>query len=331
MRWSILLSLALVLLLQPASAQEAAPDTTETLRVSSKRKHKRRLPRLNGHTFIPSSFQLDPFITTAARVYTGMGQAIDLVVPVEDLDGNEIGRLKGNLVFVAFGFDYTYAFTDWLALGVNVGGLGRLGVNEETLLAQGLSAIAGYDIHAKARLWHNQQFLVSFTADWRQSGIVLASPLDFVRRVIDEGFDESGDNGLITTGEGRHLIGGLHAAYSPINWLGFTALIEGGMANPFAEEKKAEGTLNVGGTVSVDLRSLTPVPVGFMLSITSDTFSDVANDLGQNEETLGYGIYYTGHDELQFGVEVSNQSQRQQGVEEKLRSSVLRINMRYYF
>jgi len=74
-RWGFLAAGALmILVIAPASglAEEdpAAPDPDI------------RIPRLDGHRFTPNTVTDDPFIKTYIRNSLGIGQAVDLFIPV---------------------------------------------------------------------------------------------------------------------------------------------------------------------------------------------------------------------------------------------------------
>ncbi len=61
-------------------------------------------------------------MTSYLRTAAGLGIALGLEVPVENLDGGLIGTLEGDLAFLTLEFEYQQAVARWLALRAGVSG-----------------------------------------------------------------------------------------------------------------------------------------------------------------------------------------------------------------
>lgn len=291
---------------------------------------KRRLPQLGEHVFLPGFQPADPFVTSFVRTGTGAGTALDLIVPVYDLEGEEIGRLEGDIAFILVDFDLQFAITDWLSVRGVLSGLTRIGIDEQAVLAEGLNAVGGYELGAKARIWHNNNFIVSGLLRYRKNGLVGVSPARFVQKVIDSGLGETGSNELIATNSAERGVAGIHAGFSPNKWVGFTALVETGVGDPFGKGREIENTLNVGGSVSVDLGAGTRVPIGVLLFLERDSFSEGASDLASQITTFGWGLFYTGKKEMKVGIESQSMGLKQ-ATGDDLNATMARIVLQYYF
>jgi len=94
---------------------------------------------LNGHRFIPSEQIATPFVTSYIKTATGGGAAFDLKTPFIDVNGDTLGTLEGNVAFMNLAFQYQQKVTDWLALRGGFTGSARVGIDEQSMLAQGTS------------------------------------------------------------------------------------------------------------------------------------------------------------------------------------------------
>ena len=197
---------------------------------------------LNGYYFIPSTDVASPFVTSFVRSATGVGVAVGLTVPIEDLDGNVVDAIGGDLAFLILDFQYQQAITKWLALRAGFVGSARVGTDEQSLLTQGITSVYGFDLGATAQLLQTRSFLLSAVVNYTNNQIYAIAPFDFVKSVIDSGFDPGGDNNLLQSGSVGLTSGGLRMAFAPSDWIGFTALAEAGIGERFIEEAGTRGS-----------------------------------------------------------------------------------------
>ncbi len=74
------------------------------------------LPVLNNHKFIVNQNVRSPFIKTYFSNSLGFGKALDLKVPILQIDGEYVFALRGTLYFINLNFEYQYAVNNWLAV-----------------------------------------------------------------------------------------------------------------------------------------------------------------------------------------------------------------------
>ena len=288
---------------------------------------------LNGHSFLVSSTVGDPFLGTYIRTLTGGGRALDLQVPVYDLDGNQIAQLSGNIAFFQLGLTYQQQLAEWVALRVGVMGSARLGTNHVALLAEGATAVYGGGLGAAFRLVEKRQFYLSALAEVRSNSLYAISPLTFAQGIIESGGIDSTTQ-LLGKGDNWRLVGGLRAAYAFAPWVGLTALVEYGPAKRFFEDdegKRNTSQFGTGGVASVDLRPGTGVPIGFAGSVMYQSENDRGDDLVGRNVVVGLGVFYTGRQDLSLGVETSYQRLDQRGVDSKINASQIELILRYDF
>ena len=286
-----------------------------------------------GHLFQTPGFIDDPFTGTYLRTATGAGRALNLQLPLYDLEGDPIDTLSGDIAFFLLGLDYQQRLTKWLALRVGFSGAARLGTNYVSLLAEGASAIYGGDIGATIRLVETRRFFLSAGVDARSNKLYSISPLDFAKSIIDSGLTDS-STALLRKGDSWRLVGGLRAAYAFAPWIGVIGMAEFGPATRvFADTsgQRDATQVNLGGSLSIDLRPGTGVPIGVSGSFLHQSMNDRTTDIGGRQETTGLGVFYTGRQDLMLGLELSHNRIRQRESENSIDVTQARLLLRYDF
>jgi hypothetical protein len=286
-----------------------------------------------GHSFIPSSNMSDPFMGTYIRTTVGAGRALDMQVPVYNLDGDQVATLSGNIAFLQLGLAYQQQIVRWLALRATFTGSARVGTNHVALLAEGASAVYGGTFGASFRLVEKDKFLLTALAETRSNSLYSISPLQFVYDVIESGTIDS-TTGLLAKGDNWRLIGGLRTAYAFAPWIGITGIAEFGPATRFFADDTGErntSQLSLGGTVSIDLRPGTNVPIGFVGSVFYQSESDRGDDIVGRQTLFGLGVFYTGRDDLSLGLETGFQRFDQRDFENRVNAGNIRLVLRYDF
>ncbi len=286
-----------------------------------------------GHLFQVPGFIDGPFTGTYLRTTTGAGRALGLELPLYNLEGVPIDTLSGNIAFFVLGLDYQQRLTRWLALRVGFSGAARLGTDYLSLLAEGFSAIYGGNVGATLRLAETRRFFLSAGVDARSNKLYSISPLDFAKSIIDSGLTDS-STALLSKGNNWRFVGGLRAAYAFAPWIGVLGVAEVGPATRvFADttgERKAT-QFNIGGSLGIDFRPGTGVPVGIVGSFLHQSINDRATDVGGKQQTTGLGVFYTGRQDLSLGLEMTFQRLKQRDAQNSIDVSQARLLLRYDF
>lgn len=297
------------------------------------------LPRnFGGHLFIPSTMVPDPFVSTTVSSTTGFGRALNLEVPVVNLDGETIGSLSGNIGVILLEFGYQQAINRRFAVRAGVSGGSRVGTTAVSVLSEGIAAIFGYELGGTASLVRKRSFQLSATADVRGNSLYGVSPIDFVRVVVDAigdgdstGAVEAGSDSLLKQGSNVRVLGGVRGAYTPAPWIGFTGFVEAGVGDKFYESGSNTAVLNGGIALSFDLDPLTQVPIGFLGTYRGESLSERGEDLGGSTQALGFGIFYTGRHDFAIGLENTWQQIDQPLTDQDIDAFQGRIVIRYDF
>ena len=282
---------------------------------------------LNGHRFLLSGQVPSPFVTSFIRTTTGGGAALNVKTPFIDVDGDTLGTLEGNVGFVLLGFEYQQKVTSWLALRGGFTASARLGTDEQSILAQGVTGILGWGIGGSVLLVTKPTWLVSGGLDFQQNGFVGLVPFRFAQTVIDSG-GLTKDNNLVSTTGTVSSRATLRGGWAPRRWLGATGVIEAGVGD--IQDLRSKGVYGGAATVGVDFRELGWWPVGVMGFVRYDSFNQNGADLSSSSTRLGMGVLYTGRRDFSIGLEGSTISFTPQGDVGDFSGWAVVFNLRYW-
>jgi hypothetical protein len=289
------------------------------------------LPILNNFRFIPSDVIDNPFITSFVKTSVGVGAAIQLKSFIRDLQGNVLDTLSGNLSFVSMDILFQLALTDWLAVNGKFGGSARLGSNAYTILTSGISYGSGYKLGAKVKIWANDQMMLSGSVDYNSGTVFLYSIYDFVKRVIESnGIDSLSRDTLLEKDDIASAFISLNYAYAPTDWFGILAVSGWGLGNPFNGKDKGNARLGLAASIDFDNIKSIGFPIGVLASVKYNSFSESGENT-TNVVTYGLRIGYTGHKDFDIGLENTYQSLNYKLSDEKIKTLLTAIKVRYYF
>jgi hypothetical protein len=282
---------------------------------------------LNGFEFIPSRIVADPFAISYFATSTGAGQAFDLKTPFIDVDGDTLGTLTGDVAFLSLGFEYQQRFGQWLALRVGFSGGGRIGTDEQSMLAQGVTGTFAVNLGGTARIYQSEKVIISGGLDFSRSDIVGVDPFGFAQRIIDSGGLEE-DNSLSTSGKATSGVLSARLGWAPASWIGITAVLDGGRAD--LTDSDSETRIGGGGTMGVDLKNLNVIPIGLLLSAESDAFSQNGADLTNRSTGFGLGVFWTGWEKFIIGIETTMRVLDRRDADDDFEAFVVTFNLRYW-
>ena len=257
---------------------------------------------LAGFRFLPSSIVGDPFATTYFMNSTGGGMALDLDVPVRDLEGNVTGSLSGNIGFLLVAFDYQKSIAPWLALNVSLNSIGRIGTSVESVVATGVSAAFGGSFGATVPLLRRENFLVSAIGEIRRNSAYEVDPYTFVTEVVDSGYTEEAKGLLLESSKVNRYLIGARGAWGLAPWVGLSAQFDVGQVDLPVEG--GESITGYGVQSAFDFGKLSRIPVGASLA-----FRGLSGPGKSGDATVGgyqvteLGIFYTGRTAFTIGTE----------------------------
>ena len=289
------------------------------------------LPVLNNHKFVINGNVRSPFIKTYFSNSLGFGEALDLKVPIMEIDGEPLYALRGTLYFVALNFEYQYAINDWVAVWVNAGMFSRIGDGAQTLLAQGMSATTNFELGWMFKLLKTKRTLLSGTINmWNNNGMII-NIYDFVKRIIDEG-GLSPDNKLIVTRNFIQLGGGLRFAWAASELVGVNLLSEFAYGESVDRKNENELFYNLAGSMDIDLNNVTSIPIGFSLGAKFNSFIAGSDTSIRNRiSAVFFKTAYTKEDDFLIGLDFIWSKMPLSQINQNLYGGTVLISIDYYF
>ncbi|NOR14306.1 MAG: hypothetical protein GQ544_01240 [Candidatus Aminicenantes bacterium] len=321
------------------AAQSSASDSTSSSSSGSTSteqeteqliKKKRRLPFLNGHTYIASAtMPQTPFVTTYFRNSTGIGSALGFDIPVYDPEGEFLTTVDGKLTYMMLEISYQQAINDWLAVWLSGAGVGRVGLNAESVLSKGLSGVGAIELGGLARILHKDKFILSGAFSLRHNKQIGVDIIGFAKSIIDTGIIDEAN--LLTRIPSWRYKGGLRFAYAVNDLLGFIVTTDLGFGDNLEGKDKRDTVFDIGGLASLDLNTRTKIPIGLLLGYSHTSYPESSGDIIERVGVTTLRIAYTGSREFSLGLEFSYASAPLKESDQSLNYSGTYINLQYYF
>jgi hypothetical protein len=284
---------------------------------------------LAGHYFMPSGRILDPFVTTHARFRTagGLATGFQAIYNVPGVDTTK--NTSGDIGFFGLDFEYQQNLWERASARLSLEGNARVGVDNTSVLASGLSSAYGYELEGKYRLLRRATTLLTVHALLSHKNLFALAPLRFLEGVIKDGYDEN--DSIVAEGHLNRLLFGPGAAWAPKPWLGITGHGLVGPADPFDSSTGDKVAFRGAITGDVDAKQLGWWPIGFMLGYDFDSFPEADNDVVEGIHSFTFGAAYTGREDFSIGLEITNSEIKQKDLPDEFGSVMFSINSRYYF
>ncbi len=286
-----------------------------------------KIPHLNGHQFTTNTLTGDPFIKTYIRNTLGIGQSIDLFVPILEIDGGKVYGLKGNLLKAILEFEYQQAVKDWVAFRVQVRVTGRLGTGAQSLLASGVTANTGFEFGWLFKLAEGEKTALSGTLNLWNNSATVVDFLGFVDGVVNPPIPP-----LVKTVPTTRGGGGLRYAWAASDLVGFIFKGDMGMGESIDRRKNSdEWFFNFAAATDFDLKTKTAVPLGLALGYKFDTFPEVGEELADAKHDLVFRISYTGTTDFLLSLDFTYGWFQLKDEAEATKFTSTLLNLRYYF
>jgi len=289
------------------------------------------IPVLNSHKFVLNPFVKSPFIITTIRNTLGFGEAIGLNVPIIEIGGEHLIGLRGSLLFVNLEFEYQYGVNDWLGMFAKFGVTSRLGDNAQTILAQGMNANTELELGWLVKLYKSEKVMLSTTLNlWNNNGTIL-NFFDFVKGVIDSG-GITPENKMVVSR--NFILGGLgfRLAWAPSKLFGISLLSEFAYGESVDRRNSNDFYYTIAASTDFDLLNVSDIPIGFALGFKINSFVS-------GSDTTIEGLVpqfflrtsYTGTDDFLISLDLSYMNINLKNKSQSLNSTMMKINMEYFF
>jgi len=287
-------------------------------------------PKLADTRFISTPFFPDPFIRTVLRNNLGYGGARDLNLNLLEIDGEPVLGLEGDLLYALLNIEYQFAVQDWVAVWGNAGLSARLGTEIQSLLAQGVSVLTGFELGWLIRVYKTDRHIVSTSVSLNNSSSTIIDIYGFVNRIIEDGGLEP-DNKLVR--DIPLMKGGLDLryAFAANDMVGIQ--VNGAAIYGESADRTAGNTWSyaLGALVHLDLYARTEVPLGFALGYKYLTLPNPADPSEAGANLFLLNTSYTGRDDFACGIDFQYEKVPIPRFDEDANVFTVTASMWYYF
>jgi len=287
------------------------------------------VPVLGTHKFMPNSIVRDPFIKTYIRNSIGMGQALNLDVPIVEIGGNKVLGLRGDLIFASLDFEYHHAVKDWLAVWGRFGLLARLGNDTQALLSQGLMAITGFEFGWLFKLMKKDNTMLSLSLSIENGSATIINLLEYINRIIDG--DYSYNNSLVNNVRSLRAGSGLRFAWAVSKLFGLYA--SGELLYGQSSEVRGDSEIfySVGAVLDFDLIAISDLPFGVILGYQQTSLKSSGDKTIGDLSTFLLRIGYNKISDLSIAIESSINRIPTKVLDQTINAGLTKIMLRYYF
>ncbi|MBN1480683.1 hypothetical protein JXA70_10455 [candidate division KSB1 bacterium] len=286
---------------------------------------------LEDHRFLSNSAVRSPFIQTFFRNNLGVGQALDLELPILNIGDETIWGLRGDLMFVGLEFEYQHAVKSWMAPFLTFSIYGRLGSGMQSMLAQGMTYGSELELGWLFRLRQTKRSQWAASVNlWNSSGAVM-NLYDYINGIIEDG--PTPDNQLFQNRPFLRGGGGLRYSWAATRTTGLTVTGEFGYGESVDRRIDNKVYVNVLGAADIDLfQSKYKVPLGFVLSAGVNTFaSGTDNTIAGDLLRSIFSVIYTGRPDFVLSVDVIWTRLPLKQLDQTINSSMIMLNSKYIF
>ena len=287
------------------------------------------VPVLGVHKFMPNSVVKDPFIKTYIRNSVGIGQALDINIPIVEIGGEQILGLRGDLIFATLDFEYHHAVKDWLAVWGRFNMLARLGNDTQALLSQGVTAVTGFEFGWLFSLMKKDNTMLSLSLSLENGNATIINLLDYIEGIIEG--DYTFNNSLVDNVQSLRGGSGLRFAWAVSKLFGFYATGELLYGQSAEVRNDSKFFYNVGGVLDFDLNAVSDLPFGILVGYRQTNVLSSEDKAAGDLSTFFFRIGYNNPNDLSIGIESSVNKIPVQSLDQTLNAGLTKIMLRYYF
>ena len=285
-----------------------------------------KAPHKNGHTFSPVTGIPDAFVRSYIRNQIGASRTADVDIPLGIVGGDTLFASRGSLVFANLAIEYQQTIKEWIAFRGKLNVNGRLGTGTSALLSSGVSAATGFELGWLIRLLETDRGYMSLSFDVSNNSFTTINIADFVDDII-----EGEDAELVRKTPSMRAGMGLRYthAFSPL--VGLVSYFETGYGESVDRVSDDEWFTQFGASVDFDLAGVGWVPIGLAVGYQQDSFPEGGSDITDVVRGVVFRVGYTGRKDLALGLNLLYSTFPSNQLEEKIKTSGVSIDLRYYF
>ena len=285
-----------------------------------------KLPILNGHKFLTSSYMRSSFISSSFQADLGFGITSTITTPGIDIGDYHILAFKGELMFFDVDASYQQRFTPWLAMFISMKVAGRVGTDMSTIVADGVNTLGGGDIGWLIRIAHTDKLNLSTAVSLTN----ITGNFINVSTYLEEVINNEPYPSLTKKVPSMFAVVALRGAYAFNPSYGLQANLAYGYGESL-ERGNSKTYFAVGVLGDLDFNPKRQVPIGLGLGYTLSTAPAIVMYDGGTADLFMGKISYTGSDDFQLGLQFTFYSVTLSRMDDNASVSKVMLNFKFYF
>jgi hypothetical protein len=236
----------------------------------------------------------DAFVNTQLTFGLGYSNSLTTDVPLFTQSGQRIGTVKGDMLFMNGGMDFSYAMRDWIGFDVRFNAVARAGSNTASIFASGISAGSGFGLDWEFRLRQTERSMLSASAGIDRTAITLINVLAFVA-----------DPSVGLSRTYTPLLGSatIRYAYAFNDQLGLSAFFTGGAGENPKDDYRSDGFCKLGAAASINLEPRHHVPLGLSFGARTSSYPLTFDRVSNNTWDGLLSFAYMGRQDLTITID----------------------------
>jgi len=281
---------------------------------------------LNGHTFMPSKYIVDPFVGTSYSSFLGAASAVSLSRDVFDLNGDLLTTLEGSVVYATLGMEFQQKIGQKWAVGFGGSALVRSGTSALSFINDGASVNQNMAAWVKRVIQRSEKSQFTGGLTWKYSTATLFTPKAFAEHIIDGG--SLLDAPIMSDNKIWSLQADFLWAHAFNPTFGMRASGNFGVQEALDASGVVVGRNRVGLIGEVDFKDKHDWPIGLSLGFFTGFPSDLF-EAGLQGTVLG--IWYTAKQDFLVGLETGVLQVPRDDGQEAIDGAFGSFNIKYFF
>ena len=260
----------------------------------------KKIPSLNGHSFVSFNQFRTSFIRSNLFANMGFGVTSTLKIPGFVINDQELLTFEGKLFFFDLDVRYQQRFRPWLAMYVSFKMAGRIGSDISTILVDGVNTISGGGIGWLIRIHEWGKFNLSGSIGINNLKGNFINVTKYFEDLINEIPNPQIINSIPATSVGI----GIYGAYGINPTIGLQFQSEFIYGESFVRGD-SKGFFNGGVVVDIDFNPKYRVPVNIGLGYDLSSEPSVVMESGEVTNSFMARIAYSGAQDFELGAQMN--------------------------
>lgn len=287
-------------------------------------------PVFAGHTYSPIAPLDLPLIRTTTQMNIGVGQTTGIRLPVINIADKVVLAPVGNLAVATGLLRHEQAIKSWMSVYMEFVGVGRLGTNVSSLLAQGVNTSMYYQLGWKIKVLETEKLYFSSGLELRDGVYSTIDLQRWAKGLIDSGY-VSVNNPLIDTKPALAVTVPIRGMWTLSDVMGLYGGITVGFAESYVRGPEPRIQVGAHAILSTNWNPVLKVPIGTSIGFAYSELPESGQTGSGAVKNLYLRIGYTGERAFSLGVQTMLQYAPIADVTKDVTFITAGVDIRFYF